>query len=171
MGARKIYTLQQLSSRLEHDRKIIFTHGSFDLFHIGHLSLLKKSKELGGKLIVGIDHDESVQYYKKRRTVFSFNHRLDIISQIGCVDYVLSLPKLCHPSDFDYFFLQLYLTLRPNIVTFGTNFWFGDTVSFKCRLAGIEARQIQHAYSELSTTGYITDILKRNKSGETGFRS
>lgn len=44
--------------------KIVFTNGTFDLLHVGHLSLLKRAAALGDRLIVGINSDESTKRYK-----------------------------------------------------------------------------------------------------------
>ena len=41
----------------------VFTSGSFDLFHIGHLNILEKSALLGDELIVGVSTDELIQHY------------------------------------------------------------------------------------------------------------
>ncbi len=69
--------------------KIIITYGTFDMFHIGHLRLLKRLKALGGKLIVGVSTDE-FNTLKEKKTLIPFEHRKEIIANIKCVDSVIS---------------------------------------------------------------------------------
>ena len=62
-----------------------YTTGVYDLFHIGHLNLLKNAKGLCDKLIVGVTVDELVQY-KNKRAVIPFEERLEIVRSIKYVD-------------------------------------------------------------------------------------
>jgi glycerol-3-phosphate cytidylyltransferase len=62
-----------------------YTTGVFDLFHIGHLNLLKNAKGLCDKLVVGVTTDELVSY-KNKRAVIPFDERLDIVQNIKLVD-------------------------------------------------------------------------------------
>ena len=66
--------------------KIGYTTGTFDLFHIGHLNILKKSKEMCDFLIVGVSTDEVVQSYKHKVPVIPFKDRVEIIKSIRYVD-------------------------------------------------------------------------------------
>jgi len=71
-------------------KKIIgYTTGVFDMFHIGHLHLLKKAKNSCDYLIVGISSDELVEDYKNKRPIIPFEHRLEIVSSLKFVDEVL----------------------------------------------------------------------------------
>lgn len=65
---------------------VVFTSGSWDLFHVGHLNVLRKSKELGDRLVVGVSTEELIADYKGAPPVIPFEQRLEIISSIGCVD-------------------------------------------------------------------------------------
>lgn len=65
--------------------KVGYTSGVYDLFHIGHLNLLRKSKELCSSLIVGVTVDELVAY-KHKRAVIPFEERIEIIQSIRYVD-------------------------------------------------------------------------------------
>ena len=68
--------------------KTIITYGTFDLFHIGHLRLLQRAKELGDKLIVAVSTDEFNQL-KGKKTIIPYEHRAEIVRNIKCVDMVI----------------------------------------------------------------------------------
>jgi len=65
-----------------------YTTGVYDLFHIGHLNLLKNAKGLCDKLIVGVTTDELVSY-KNKRAVIPFEERQEIVRNISYVDAVV----------------------------------------------------------------------------------
>ena len=66
--------------------KIGYTTGVFDMFHIGHLNILKKAKELCDFLIVGVSTDEVVRSYKNKIPIIPFEERIAIVSELKCVD-------------------------------------------------------------------------------------
>ena len=66
--------------------KIGYTTGVFDMFHIGHLNVLKKAKEQCDYLIVGVSTDEVVQSYKHKTPIIPFNERIAIVQELKCVD-------------------------------------------------------------------------------------
>ncbi len=68
--------------------KTVITYGTFDLFHIGHLNLLKKLFELGDRLIVAISTDE-FNSLKGKSTVIPYGQRFEIVSAIRYVDKVI----------------------------------------------------------------------------------
>jgi len=65
-----------------------YTTGVFDLFHIGHLNLLKNAKGMCDKLIVGVTTDELVSY-KNKKAVIPFEERMEIVRNINQVDAVV----------------------------------------------------------------------------------
>lgn len=69
--------------------KIGYTTGVFDMFHIGHLNILKRAKEQCEFLVVGISTDELVQLYKHKTPIISFRERCAIVESIKYVDKVL----------------------------------------------------------------------------------
>jgi len=70
-------------------RRIGYTTGVFDMFHIGHLHLLKKAKNHCDYLIVGVSSDELVEQYKGKKPIIPFDHRLEIVSALSIVDEVV----------------------------------------------------------------------------------
>lgn len=67
-----------------------YTTGVFDMFHIGHLNILKRAKEKCDFLIVGVSTDEVVQKYKNKTPVIPFEERMEIVSAIKYVDKVVA---------------------------------------------------------------------------------
>ena len=65
-----------------------YTAGVYDLFHIGHLNLLKNAKGMCDKLIVGVTTDELVSY-KHKRAMIPFEDRVEIVRSVKYVDAVV----------------------------------------------------------------------------------
>lgn len=69
--------------------KIGYTSGVYDMFHIGHLNILKRAKELCEYLIVGVSTDELVKEYKGKNTIIPYEQRKQIVEAIKYVDKVI----------------------------------------------------------------------------------
>lgn len=91
----------------------VFTCGVFDLFHYGHLDFLLRARELGDRLIVGVNSDEYA-LAKKGRLIYSLRERMLMLSSLECVDAV-------HPFWEDDP-RELIRRLRPDIVVKGSEY-------------------------------------------------
>lgn len=69
--------------------KKIITYGTFDLLHYGHINLLKRAKELGDYLIVGLSTDEFNLLEKNKKCYFNYKKRKQLLEAIRYVDLVI----------------------------------------------------------------------------------
>jgi len=95
--------------------KTVFTNGCFDILHKGHLEYLKQSKQLGKKLVVGINSDESIKRLKGvNRPINSCADRKFMLEQLSFVDEVVVFDE-----DTPY---NLIKELKPDIITKGGDY-------------------------------------------------
>lgn len=95
--------------------KIIFTNGCFDLLHIGHAAYLKKAKQLGDKLVIGLNSDYSVKRLKgPSRPVINENDRAKMLSFFEFVDAVIIFDE---DTPFN-----LIAEIRPDILVKGGDY-------------------------------------------------
>jgi choline-phosphate cytidylyltransferase len=77
-------TVESVTADLPHPRVITF--GTFDVFHVGHLSILERARDLGASLVVGVSTDRLNLAKKGRGPVFPEEERLRIVTALRCVD-------------------------------------------------------------------------------------
>ena len=71
-------------------RVVVWTNGTFDLLHPGHLSSLQQARALGDILVVGVNSDDSVRGYKgPSRPILTQDERVVLLAALECVDYVV----------------------------------------------------------------------------------
>ena len=81
-----------------------YTTGVYDLFHIGHVNILRNAKSLCDKLIVGVSTDELVSY-KNKKSVIPFEERIEIVRSCKYVDLAVpqfDMDKLDHQSRYKF---------------------------------------------------------------------
>jgi glycerol-3-phosphate cytidylyltransferase len=77
---------------------IVYTVGTFDLLHVGHLALLNHCKTLGDVLAVGVASDEVVNMYKPNVPVVPLEQRVEMLQALSCVDIVRPYHELEYVS-------------------------------------------------------------------------
>jgi len=95
--------------------KITLANGCFDLLHVGHVRYLRAAKQLGGRLIVAINSDESVRALKgEGRPLMPAHERAEVLAALSDVDAVVIFPELDVRA--------LVREIRPDIHAKGTDY-------------------------------------------------
>ncbi len=132
-----------------------YTTGVYDLFHIGHLNLLKNAKGLCDKLIVGVTTDELVSY-KNKKAVIPFEERMEIVRNISYVDAVV--PQ--HSMDK----MDMWKRLKFDIMFVGDD-WFEHPKwkDYETQFEKVGAKIIYFPYTKGTSSTLINEILLKQR--------
>jgi len=79
----------------KNEKKIVFTNGCFDIIHSGHIKVLKKCRDLGDVVVVGLNSDSSIRALKgHKRPINNEKERAIVLDSIKYVDYVVIFNEL-----------------------------------------------------------------------------
>lgn len=132
---------------------IVFTNGCFDLLHIGHVELLKYAKSLGGKLIVGLNSDNSIKRLKgPTRPVNNEKTRKILLESIKYVDEVIIFEEDTP--------LELIKQIQPSIIVKGGDYKKEDIVGYELQKQGLLEIKLFNYIPNNSTTSIIERIKK-----------
>ena len=145
--------LQTILKKWRKEKQIIvFTNGCFDILHAGHIKLLKESKKLGDKLIIGLNNDESIRNLKgKERPINNNYNRSIMLAAFSFVDLIVFFS--------DETPLQLIGKISPNVLTKGADYSINSIVGAKKVLSYGGDVKIIPLIPNLSTT----DLIKKYK--------
>lgn len=136
-------------------KKVVgYTTGVFDLFHVGHLNILKQAKENCDFLIVGVSTDELVQSYKHRTPVIRFDDRVRIVEAIRYVD------KVVPQEDLDKF--KAWKWLRFDKIFHG-NDWKGSSLydEMERRLSAVGVETVYFQYTAGVSSSLIHNLISK----------
>jgi D-glycero-beta-D-manno-heptose 1-phosphate adenylyltransferase len=119
MEKNKLLERSELREQVERWRRagepIILANGNFDLLHVGHVRYLRGAKQLGGRLVVAINSDESVRALKgEGRPVMPASERAEMVAALADVDAVVIFSELDVRA--------LIHEIRPDIQAKGTDY-------------------------------------------------
>ena len=128
-----------------------YTTGVFDLFHIGHLNMIKNAKAMCDKLIVGVTTDELVSY-KNKKAVIPFEERLEIIRSIKYVD--AAIPQ----ESMDKF--EAWKKLKFDIMFVGDD-WYNTEKwnNFEKQFQEVGVKIIYFPYTKGTSSTLINEVL------------
>jgi rfaE bifunctional protein nucleotidyltransferase chain/domain len=143
---------------LNHNKKIVLTSGTYDLFHVGHLNYLKKVKSFGDILVVILSGDKRVRGRKgKGRPIIPETDRAQILDALKVVDYVFIDPANYRPDQIDPIHTVILERLKPDLyVTDGEDIRFSKIMEASKLV--IMPRAVGHNHT--STTAIIEHIAK-----------
>jgi len=129
-----------------------YTTGVYDLFHIGHLNLLRNASKLCDKLIVGVTTDELMLEYKKKKPIIPFAERFEIVRSIEYVDAVI--PQIT----IDKF--EAWQKLKFDVMFVGDD-WYNTEKwqTIEKRLNEVNVRIVYFPYTQGISSTLINQIL------------
>lgn len=130
-----------------------YTSGVYDLFHIGHLNLLKNAKGLCDKLIVGVSVDKLVEY-KNKRSVIPFEERIEIVRNIKYVDAAIPQEEL------DKF--KMWEKLHFDVLFVGDD-WFNapSWQEMEKKFKEVGVRVVYFPYTKGTSSTILNETLKK----------
>ena len=91
---------------------ILYTGGTFDLFHYGHMNFLKKCNNISDKVVVSLNTDEFIKSYKGKAPIMSYKEREQALKNFGIVDEIV--PNISGEDS-----KPTILMVKPNIIAIG----------------------------------------------------
>jgi len=90
----KVYNLDALTTQVEQwklaSNKVVFTNGCFDIIHRGHIEVLARTADLGDKLVIGLNSDQSIQKLKgENRPIIDEQSRAILLAALSFVDAIV----------------------------------------------------------------------------------
>ena len=136
-----------------------YTAGVYDLFHIGHLNLLRNAKGMCDKLIVGVSTDELVKY-KGKSPVIPFTDRIEIVRNIKCVDAVVAQTDMNK--------LEMCKKLKANVMFVGDD-WYQSPRWEEYEKEFLEAniKIVYFPYTKGISSTQISKALKHLRVGDS----
>ena len=144
------------------NKKVVFTHGTFDLFHAGHSYFLSQSKKEGDILIVGVDSDKKVSKVKGlSKPIIPQLHRIEMLLNHKDVDFVFLIDKIS--SNEEKYYLEMYENLFPYLMTYGRNFEYQNQFLKKSyQIKGVKYKKINKVFKEAISASKIIQKIKES---------
>jgi len=133
-----------------------YTTGVFDLFHVGHVNVLKNAKSMCDKLIVGVSTDELVANAKNKKPVIPFIERCEIVASCKYVDVVI--------AQNDRNKIKIHDKLKFDILFVGDD-WYGhkNWKNMELELKENGVRLVFFPYTKGTSSTLINEILIKTR--------
>ena len=135
-----------------------YTSGVYDLFHIGHLNLLRNGKGMCDKLVVGVTTDELVSY-KNKKAVISFHERMEIVRSSRYVDSVVPQENM------DKF--EMWKKLKFDVMFVGDDWYASDKwEELEKQFKEVGVRIVFFPYTKGTSSTLLNETLKKLRNDE-----
>jgi len=135
-----------------------YTSGVYDLFHIGHLNLLRNAKGMCDNLIVGVTTDELVSY-KLKKAVIPHNERMEIVRAISYVDSVVPQENM------DKF--EMWKKLKFDVMFVGDDWYASDKwEELEKKFNAVGVKIIFFPYTKGTSSTLLSQTLKKLRNDE-----
>lgn len=157
---RGMLSLEQLQIALQDARdqgeRVVFTNGCFDILHPGHAGYLEQAKELGDRLVVAVNGDDSISRLKgPGRPINPVDSRMSLLSKLESVDWVIPFD-----DDTPEKLLQL---LQPDILAKGGDYDKQAVVGWEIVEAYGGEVKVLSLFDSCSTTSIVEKVIEKNK--------
>lgn len=128
-----------------------YTTGVYDLFHVGHLNLLRNAKAMCDKLIVGVTTDELVAY-KFKKVVIPFAERMEIVRSIKYVDAVIPQESMDK--------LETWKKLKFDLMFVGDDWYQTEKwQDIEVQFSDVGVRIVYFPYTKGSSSTLLNEVL------------
>ena len=130
-----------------------YTTGVFDLFHVGHLNILRNAKSMCDRLIVGVTTDDLVMY-KNKRSVVAFEERIELVRACKYVDLAVAQESMDK--------LDAYNRYKFDVMFVGDDWYKSDKwKEFDEEFTSRDVRVVYFPYTKSTSSTLVNDTLKR----------
>jgi D-beta-D-heptose 7-phosphate kinase/D-beta-D-heptose 1-phosphate adenosyltransferase len=137
-----------------HGESIVMTNGCFDILHAGHVAYLEQAKQLGDRLIIAVNDDDSVRRLKgDGRPVNAVERRMIVLAALGCVDWVVPFSEDTPES--------LMCHVLPDLLVKGGDYRPEDVAGYKCvKDNGGDVKVL--GFEDGCSTSDIIDVIRKS---------
>lgn len=133
--------------------KLGYTTGVFDLFHMGHVNLLRNASALCDRLVVGVSTDELVEY-KNKQPVIPFHERIEVVR--ACKYVNVAIPQ------FDMNKVEAVKKLHASVLFVGDDWYKNDKWNdFEKELATVDCDIVYLPYTQGTSSTLINQTLEK----------
>lgn len=134
-----------------------YTSGVYDLFHIGHLNLLRNARAMCDKLVVGVTTDELVSY-KLKKSVIPFQERMEIVRSVRYVDAVIPQQSMDK--------MEMWRKLKFDIMFVGDDWYQSEKwKEFENEFTAVGVRVVYFPYTKGTSSTLLNEVLLKLRSG------
>ena len=145
--------LRRIDSWRNHEKKVVFSNGCFDILHAGHIDYLEKARQKGDKLVVGLNTDKSVTEIKgPTRPIVDEYSRSRILAALGFVDLIMLFDEQTP--------INLIKSIKPDILVKGKDYDISNIVGADIVLENGGKVETIELTEGLSTSSVIDKIKK-----------